>query len=99
MTNETLNYLVYKEFLVKLGFISERYLASPEQDNETNDTERNIVFDLWKHLGGQLKNHVTLNNFRIFLLAIMGTFVEPGLNREEQNLQKIAENGYGTFND
>lgn len=28
MTNETLNYLVFKEFLVKLGFISERYLAS-----------------------------------------------------------------------
>jgi hypothetical protein len=38
---------------------------------------------MWKNLGGETKNHVTLNNLRIFLLAIMGTLVEPGLNKEE----------------
>jgi hypothetical protein len=38
---------------------------------------------MWKNLGGEVKNHVTLNNLRIFLLAITGTFVEPGLKKEE----------------
>ena len=38
---------------------------------------------MWKTLGGELKKHVTLNNLRIFLLAIMGTFVEPLLNKDD----------------
>ena len=46
-----------------------------------------------------MKGHITLNNLRIFLLALMGTFVEPGLPREEQNLQKIDSNEFGFFND
>jgi protein-S-isoprenylcysteine O-methyltransferase Ste14 len=42
---------------------------------------------------------VTLNNLRIFLLAIMGTFIEPALRREEQALQKQYEDAYGQFNE
>ena len=38
---------------------------------------------IWKNLGGDSKGHITLNNLRIFLLAISGTYVEPGLNRDE----------------
>lgn len=62
---------------MRLGFISERI-------NENNYKEKaNNVYELWKNLGGENKNHVTLNNLRIFLLAIMGTFVEPGLNKDD----------------
>lgn len=46
-----------------------------------------------------MKNHVTLNNLRIFLFAIMGTFVEPSLNRSEQTLVKMDHNEYGYFNE
>ena len=46
-------------------------------------SDKNIILEIWRHLGGEVNNHVTLNNLRIFLLAIMGTFVEPGLNRNE----------------
>jgi MFS-type transporter involved in bile tolerance (Atg22 family) len=47
-----------------------------------NQQDKNIVFEMWKSLGGEIKAHVTLNNLRIFLFAIMGTFVEPGLPKE-----------------
>jgi len=41
---------------------------------------------------------ITLNNLRIFLLAIMGTFVEPtGLIKSEQKLQRLS--AYGHFNE
>jgi hypothetical protein len=50
-------------------------------------------------LGGDIRNQVTLNNVRIFLLAVMGTFTEPGLPRNEQNLTKFDDNEYGMFND
>jgi hypothetical protein len=39
--------------------------------------------EIWRQLGGEIKQHITLNNLRIFLLAIMGTLVEPGLNKAE----------------
>ena len=38
---------------------------------------------VWKVLGGEVRKHVTLNNLRILLLGIMGTFIEPSLNKEE----------------
>jgi hypothetical protein len=41
------------------------------------------MIDIWKLLGGEIRNHVTLNNIRILLLAIMGTLIEPNLNKEE----------------
>lgn len=46
-----------------------------------------------------MKNHITLNNLRIFLLAVGGTYVEPGLPRDEQSLHKIDNNEYGYFNE
>ena len=57
------------------------------------------MFLIWKNLGGESKGHITLNNLRIFLLAISGAFVDPGLNRDEQVLQKIDNNEFGFFND
>jgi hypothetical protein len=55
--------------------------------------------ELWKILGGELRNHVTLNNLRMFLLAIMGTYVEQSLKKEEHNLHTIGENPIGSFNE
>ena len=46
---------------------------------------------IWKNLAGEVRNHVTLNNVRIFLLAVMGTFTEPGLPKGEQNLSKVED--------
>ena len=54
---------------------------------------------MWRNLGGEAKSHVTLNNLRIFLFALMGTFVEPGLSKESQKLMKIDNNEYGSFNE
>ena len=61
--------------------------------------EKNLVSEIWKILGGQERKHVTLNNLRIFLLSIMGTFIEPALKREEQNLYRLGEEYYGQFNE
>jgi hypothetical protein len=38
---------------------------------------------MWKNLAGEAKGPVTLNNVRIFLLAVMGTFTDPGIPRSE----------------
>lgn len=69
-----MNYFILKEFLTKLGFITEKLALD-------NGAENNVLKDIWKHLGGEEKSHVTLNNVRMFLLAIMGTYVEPSLNK------------------
>lgn len=63
------------------------------------ETDKSMIFLLWRHLGGEVKTHITLNNLRIFLLAIMGTFVEPGLNKNEQQLFKIPGQLFGHFNE
>ena len=65
--NETMSFEVYKDFLVRLGF----------------DTTGDSTLEVWRQLGGEIRSIITLNNLRIFLLAIMGTFVEPGLNKAE----------------
>jgi hypothetical protein len=78
-SNETLNYLIFKEVLVRLGFLCDKQFENINVGPE----DKNIIFEMWKNLGGEVKNHVTLNNLRIFLLSIMGTFVEPGLNKED----------------
>lgn len=85
--------------MVRLGFMSDKMIGLSQREHDSKDSDKNIVYDLWKYLGGELKNHITLNNLRIFLLAIVGTFVEPGLNRADQNLFKIGDNVYGQYND
>jgi hypothetical protein len=62
--------------MTELGFITEKYEME-------NSLEKQMISDIWKILGGEVRNHVTLNNIRIFLLAIMGSFVEPLLNKKE----------------
>ena len=68
-----------------------------EQSSEIQKKDGDIMFELWRVLGGEIKQHVTLNNLRIFLLAIMGTYCEPGIKKEEQNLSKLDL--FGQFND
>jgi hypothetical protein len=73
---------VFKEFLTRMGFINEPSQNASQRDED----EKNLVFELWKVLGGENKQHITLNNLRIFLLAIMGTFCEPGIKKDENAL-------------
>ena len=69
-----MDFPVFKEFIYRLGFISDN------QAIQENDKENlTIVYELWRNLGGELRSHVTLNNVRMFLLAIMGAFAEPVL--------------------
>jgi hypothetical protein len=70
--------------LLRLGFVNEKYLLDIEaEENSENLTSDNLVLKIWKNLGGEAKGHVTLNNVRIFLLAVMGTFTDPGIPRSE----------------
>ena len=93
---------VFRDLLLKLGFIDQKYLEKidlEEKSENIQQTSDNVVMRIWKNLAGEVRNHVTLNNVRIFLLAVMGTFTEPGLPKGEQNLAKVDENEYGLFND
>ena len=70
--------------MLRLGFVNEKYLLDIEaEENSENLTSDNLVLKNWKNLGGEAKGHVTLNNVRIFLLAVMGTFTDPGIPRSE----------------
>ena len=91
-TNETLSFESLKEFLIRMGFLDEAKLAI-ETSNEPA-----MLIDIFTLLGGQQRGHITLNNLRMFLLALMGTFVEPILKREEQELHIIEDSSIGQFN-
>jgi len=88
-SNETMDLPLFKELLLRLGFVDQKYLL---------DEKGPLVQLMWQNLGGLAKDQITLNNVRIFLLAVMGTYIEPGLNRDEQNLQRL-DNDFGLFND
>eukprot|EP00350_Pseudokeronopsis_sp_OXSARD2_P010932 CAMPEP_0170552220 /NCGR_PEP_ID=MMETSP0211-20121228/10138_1 /TAXON_ID=311385 /ORGANISM="Pseudokeronopsis sp., Strain OXSARD2" /LENGTH=143 /DNA_ID=CAMNT_0010859809 /DNA_START=1413 /DNA_END=1844 /DNA_ORIENTATION=+ len=92
--NETLDFSVLKDFLIKLGFIS-----ASQYSNECYIGEKDMGQEIWKVLGGEIKGHVTLNNLRILLLAILGTFIEPALNKDEQVLEKLETDSFGSFNE
>jgi hypothetical protein len=55
-------------------------IASEKSEDLYQD---DLLSRIWVNLGGESKGHITLNNVRIFLLAVMGTFAEPGLPRAE----------------
>ena len=99
--NETMEKPVFQDMLLRLGFVDAKYLEKIElkSENVASTPGENLVQRIWKNLGGEIRSHVTLNNVRIFLLAVMGTFTEPGLAKAEQNLIKVDENEYGHFND
>lgn len=46
---------------------------------------------MWKILGGQVKNQITLNNLRIFLLAIEGMYVKPESYQDQTDLICLNE--------
>jgi hypothetical protein len=46
-TNETLNYVILKEFLLRLGFINETQFS-----NDTMMGDKNLIFEIWRVLGG-----------------------------------------------
>ncbi len=88
---------IFKELMLRLGFIDQKYLELMTLEERTTP---NLILLIWQNLGGVVKEQNTLNNVRIFLLAVMGTYIEPGLNRDEQNLQKLdGGNEFGLFND
>ena len=70
--------------LLRLGFVDLKYLEKVEaEENSENLQSDDLVNKIWKNLAGETKGHVTLNNARIFLLAVMGTYTEPGLPRDQ----------------
>lgn len=95
-----MDWQVYKDILLRLGFINPKYLEKVEQEEKSeNIMSSSLIHGVWQNLAGEAKGQITLNNLRIFLLAVMGTFVEPGLNREEQTLVKLDGSEFGQFND
>lgn len=91
---------IFKMILLRLGFINMNYLEHYERDERSeNLTGSSLLQSIWSNLGGDVRNNVTLNNLRIFLFAIMGTFIEPLLDRHDQTLGKIDNNEYGYFNE
>lgn len=61
-----------------MGFIKEKV----EQDQLS-------VNEIWKVLGGDARGHITLNNLRIFLLAIQNILIEHGPSISRENLKKL----------
>lgn len=76
--NETMNYIILKDFLQKTGFF-----AGENGSKGIQLEEHEMFIEIWKQLGGKERSLVTLNNLRIFLFAIMGTFIEPNLDRKD----------------
>lgn len=58
-SNETMTIQEMKDILIQLGYL----IHFNEIDESTSDS-------IWALLGGKAKNYITLNNFRIFLLAV-----------------------------
>lgn len=72
-----MDYDIYLEFIANLGFLDLKYLVHYNKQIPEND----IVREMWKALGGEYRGHITLNNLRIFLLAIMNSHVESDLDK------------------
>jgi len=82
MNNETMDKNTIKEMLLRLGFIDVHFIQKIETEVEAST--KNLLLEIWANLGGNSSGHVTLNNLRIFLLAVCGTFAEPGgLSRQD----------------
>ena len=77
---EMINYLIFKEFLSKLGFINETLLVQ----NNAHSQSSNLISDLWNCLSLQGRETITLNNFRVFLLAIMGIHLDNGSQKHQK---------------
>jgi hypothetical protein len=76
--SETLDLAMIKETLQRMGFVSEECA----QDQLS-------LQEIWKVLGGEARGHVTLNNLRLFLLAVQNILVEHGPNIDRNNLQRL----------
>ena len=103
--NETMNHLVMRYVLCKLGFVKDYTEEMCSSRNKVRDIamiEANQIqkqehkfLCLWKILGGEFYGHVTLNNLRMILLAIKGLHVQPDIkknkNMEFVNLQEVEK--------
>ena len=59
-----MNYIKLKDFCVELGLLT-------EQAALTNDSaERALLFDMWKMLGGQVAEHIYVENLRTLVQII-----------------------------
>ncbi len=79
---KVVNYLRYKEFLVKVGF------ANDHTDSADNQ-ERALLFDLWRMLKGEVNDEMHVEDLRIVVLTILRMTdhkrigVTPPLDEEE----------------
>jgi hypothetical protein len=48
-----------------------------------------LVTKLWRYLDGKQKEWVTLNNTRIFLLAIQGFLIDHAPDVDRESMQKM----------
>ena len=60
-----LNYLRYKDMLVRLGLLSDMAYAQPESQ------ERMLLYDLWKILRGEVTESIYVENLRLLLQVIL----------------------------
>lgn len=65
-----MNYLKLKDFCVELGLLTELAALT------NNSSERALLFDMWKMLGGQVAEHIYVENLRT-LVQIINRIVDP----------------------
>lgn len=56
-----LNYLKFKDFLVKLGLLTEG------QAIQTDSIERHLLYDIWRDLNGEQSEQVRVENARVVI--------------------------------
>lgn len=61
-----LNYKKAVDVLTELGF-----MHFPLSEKHVNNSERQLLFDIWRTLKGYENNGVNIRNFKLFLLAIL----------------------------
>ena len=70
-------YLMFQQLLVELGFLP--------SVSEKNSTERDLMFDLWNLLQGEINNGITINNIYKALLGVQG--IDPDMNNPDYRLK------------
>ena len=66
-----------KDRVVAPGNLTGRSNISQTSTMDFREKQDRLVMNLWKMLGGEYYGHITLNNLRMFLLAVKGLHVSP----------------------
>ena len=73
---ETMPENIAAQLLAKIGFIDQ--------------SMRTIFTKLWVQMSGDLQGFVTLNNLRMFVLAVLGVHIQNGPHVDRQELTQVA---------